>query len=923
MIDSSNSAVHSAHAPGRGCPGPDNAFTPFERGEVEQSIATRFEAQAARRPAALALRDGVHEWNYGELNARANRIGRALLADAPAANESPAALLFEHGAPAVAAMLGVLKAARCYVALNPTHPAARLAAILEDCGAGVIVTNDRNAALARELALESVKIIPPTIKSPTIMSIDRLGDRLSAENLGLAIPPCAIAYILYTSGSTGKPKGVVQSNRNVLHNIMKYTNGVHLDAADRHALLPLYDVGASVSDIFGALLNGASLHPFDLRAGGFDRLADWLASERITVYHSVPTVFRRLVAALPEGASLPALRLLKLGGEATTVRDVELFRRHLPTTSILCASLGATEMNCIRMFFIDDATTFNGSIVPVGYEVADTEVVVLDEEGREIADGRAGEIAIRSEYLFCGYWRNPELTAAVLSTRPDGRRMFRTGDRGMILSDGCLVHLGRRESAVKVRGQYVETAEVEAALLANPAVREAAVAGRPERWGETRLVAYVVGEASPAALRGQLGRTLPPSMVPSAFVRLDSLPLTSNGKIDRDALPDPEPARSGAHPPRDRLELCLATIWEEVLKLRPVGIRDDFFELGGDSILALELVSQVESVCGQRLPISALLEAPTVARQAAILRDASWSPAWPAIVALQPHGDRPGFFCAAGAGTDVLSLAELPRHLGHDQPFYGLQPPGQDGQRAALRTVDSLAAYFVREMRAMQPRGPYYLGGSSYGGIVAFEMAQQLVRAREEVGLLALFDTRAPGYPTLRRNAPARFHLFRLVGNPFPQPPERRWSEMRREMFKLWTQRLEIRWRKLAGRALSQESLYFDFLTVAFAAKRRYRPLPYPRPITLFRVPAQPSNEIYATDPLLGWSRLAAGGLEVIDVEGFHGQPMFREPYVRGLAEKLRDRLRAAQASAGANSSAVASERQRPSRKDGALPISA
>ena len=301
---------------------------------------------------------------------------------------------------------------------------------------------------------------------------------------------------------------------------------------------------------------------------------------------------------------------------------------------------------------------------------------------------------------------------------------------------------------MKVRGQSVETAEVEAALLANPAVREAAVVGRPDRWGETRLVAYVVGEASPAALRSQLGRMLPASMVPSAFVRVDSLPLTSNGKIDRDALPDPEPMRSGAHPPRDRLELCLAAIWEDVLKLRPVGIRDDFFELGGDSILALELVSQVESVCGRRLPISLLLEAPTVARQAEILRDASWSPAWPAIVALQPHGDRPGFFCAAGAGTDVLSLVELPRHLGPDQPFYGLQPPGQDGQRAPLGAVDSLAAYFVREMRAVQPRGPYFLGGSSYGGIVAFEMAQQLVRAGEEVGLLALFDTRAPGYPT-------------------------------------------------------------------------------------------------------------------------------------------------------------------------------
>ena len=895
MLDSSEATSSSPRAFGRGCTGPANAFTPFERGEVEQSIAARFEAQAARRAQALAIRDGAHEWSYGDLNARANRIGRALLADAPAANGSPVALLFEHGAAAIAAMLGVLKTGRCYVVLNPAHPAARLAAILDDSGARIILTNDLNAAMAQEIARESAKIVSEEIGPAKIISIDGRSDRLSAENLGLPIPPGAIAYLLYTSGSTGKPKGVVQSHRNVLHNVMKYTNGVHLDAADRHALLPAYDVGASVSDIFGALLNGASLHPFELRTRGFANLAAWIASEGITVYHSVPTVFRRLAASLPEGASLPSLRLVKLAGEATTVRDVELFRQHLPNTSILCVSLGATEMNVIRMFFIDDATAFDGPVVPVGYEVADTEVVVLDEEGREVSDGGAGEIAIRSGHLFCGYWGNSELTAAVLSTCPDGRRMFRTGDRGMILADGCLIHLGRRESAVKVRGQSVETAEVEAALLTNCAVREAAVIGRPDRWGETRLVAYVVGEASPAALRGQLGRTLPASMVPSAFVRVDSLPLTPNGKIDRDALPDPEPMRSGAHPPRDRLELCLAAIWEDVLKLRPVGIRDDFFELGGDSILALQLVSQVESVCARRLPMSSLLEAPTVARQADILRDASWSPAWPAIVALQPHGDRPGFFCAAGAGTDVLSLVELPRHLGSDQPFYGLQPPGQDGQRAPLGTVDSLAAYFVREMRGIQPRGPYFLGGSSYGGIVAFEMAQQLTRAGEEVGLLALFDTRAPGYPALRRNAPARFHLFHRLGNPFPQPPERRWSEMRREMFKLWAQRLNTRWRRLAGRALSQESLYLHFLTVAFAARRRYRPLPYPRAMTLFRVPAQPSNEIYATDPLLGWGELAAGGLQVVDVEGFHGQPMFHEPYVQGLAAKLRERLRAAQ----------------------------
>jgi aspartate racemase len=236
--------------------------------------------------------------------------------------------------------------------------------------------------------------------------------------------------------------------------------------------------------------------------------------------------------------------------------------------------------------------------------------------------------------------------------------------------------------------------------------------------------------------------------------------------------------------------------------------------------------------------------------------------------------------------------------------------------------VDSLAAHFVREMRAVQARGPYFLGGSSYGGIVAFEMAQQLTRAGEEVGLLALFDTRAPGYPRLRRNAPARFHLFRRLGNPFPQSPKRGWPEMRREMFRIWARSLNIRWRRLTRRALSQESLYFYFLNVTFAARSRYRAIPYPRPITLFRVPAQPPNEIYATDPLLGWGGLAAGGLEVIDIEGFHGQPMFREPYVRGLAEKLRDRLRAEQDAASASSIAAVSEGRSRSHKDGALPIS-
>ena len=549
------------------------------------------------------------------------------------------------------------------------------------------MTNDRNAALGAEIS-----------SSAKIISIEGFRDE-RAGNLGIAVAPKDLATILFTSGSTGVPKGVVHNHRNILHNVSNVTNCLHIDSGDRLDQLYSYDTGASVPQIYGSLLNGASVHLFDLRARGFADLADWIATEKITIYHSVPQVFRHLVAALGPEAAFPELRLIRLGGEAATVADVQLYRQHFSKTAFLQISMGSTEIAPIRGLFIDGETRLDGAIVPTGYEMPDTEVLIVDDEGYEVTPGTAGQIAIRSEFLFCNYWHNPALTASVMMAEPDGKRTFRTGDRGMTLDDGCLIHLGRRESMVKIGGMAVEIAEVEAALLDGGGVSEVAVVGRPDRSGELRLIAYVVGEASTGELRTRLARTLPSWMIPAAFVRMDSLPVNRNGKVDRLALPDPAPAAYGEHPPRDPLEASLIAIWEEVLELRPIGIRDDFFQLGGDSLGALELITRIESVFDRPVPVSLLAEGPTVEQQAEVLRDRNRALQWPAIVPLQRRGNRPPIFFVPGAGMDVISLTGFARALGIEQPFYGMQPPGLDGRQQPARSVEEMAAYFVTELQ--------------------------------------------------------------------------------------------------------------------------------------------------------------------------------------------------------------------------------
>src|SRR5215212_7331058 len=614
---------------------PTSSFIRFEKEETEQSIPQRFEQQVSRYPDRLAVKTRNHQLSYAALNEAANRVARALLAQRGKGAES-IALLLEHGASMIATILGVLKAGKVYVPLDPSFPYARNAYILEDSQAGLIVTNNENRSLAESLSENRHPLI----------DIDEIDATLSDENVDLPISADNLANIIYTSGSTGQPKGVVQNHRNLLHVAMRYTNGLQISAEDRLTLLQSYSVAGSVSNMLGALLNGGSLLPFNVKEEGLIELAGWLSEEEITVYHSVPTVFRQFATTLTGKEEFPGLRLVRLGGEPVSVGDVQLYKRYFPSDSIFVNSYGASEAASVLRYCVDKDTEISGAVVPVGYPLGDVDILLLDDEGAAVGSNRVGEIVIKSRHVSPGYWRRPDLTRAAFVTDPQDEDgwVYRTGDLGYMQRDGCLVVTGRNDFRVKIRGFRIEVAEIERALRGLAKIKEAVVVAREDQHGEKRLVAYVVPEPEEAPtiseLRAFLKDKLPDYMVPSAFLVLETLPMTPNGKLDRLALPAPSLVRPELEAnfvaPRTPAEERLAEIFEEVLGLERVGVHDDFFELGGHSLLATRVVSRVRGAFRAELPLRYLFETPTVAglteRIEAVQRSA------PSVATLSSYG---------------------------------------------------------------------------------------------------------------------------------------------------------------------------------------------------------------------------------------------------------------------------------------------
>jgi len=600
------------------CFHPTGTFVEFAKEEVEQSIPDRFEKIVRMYPDRIAVKTKDQTLTFDELNRFANRLAHSILARQE--GQEPVAVILPTGISQIIAILAVLKGGKMFLQLDPAAATTQTDNLLAESQARFIVTN-KNDSIGRDWANGGRQLI----------NIDELDHGISDENPELSILPDAFAYIKYTSGSTGQAKGAVNSHRYVLHGVMNFTNGNHFCADDRY----VHVGGNSIKRYFwGSLLNGATLCPLDIREEGMHHLADWLIKEEITIYRSFPTAFRHFVSSLSGQISFPRLRLIRLAGEPSYRSDVELYKKHFSSQCLLINSYSSTETGNICIYYIDKNTEITGSRVPVGFPVKGKEVFIIDDHGNNIGFNQVGEIVVKSRFLPSGYWQSNKNSENFQSMPDDPEvRIYRTGDLGQLSENGCLLHLGRKDARVKIRNFRVDVSEVEATLADHPGVNQATVIAKENTSGDTALVAYFVPKSEPAptvtSLRNFLTQKLPDYMIPSVFVMLDTLPLTSTGTVDRKALPAPGSSRpdldSPFMSPRTPLEEKLSQFWAEVLSLEQVGIHDSFIELGGHSLGIARLVSKIRDVFDVALTPRNVFEVPTVARLAALIDTLKWT----------------------------------------------------------------------------------------------------------------------------------------------------------------------------------------------------------------------------------------------------------------------------------------------------------
>jgi len=582
-----------------------------------------FQDRVQKNPGKTALVFQTGERTYRQLDVSSNQIAHLLLSYR--GNQKMVVLALKNPLSQIEAMIGVLKSGMCYIPMDPSYPEETIEYILKDSTAGLILTETDLLPWVSRIAGPD-RVVLNIHEAPA----------WSPENPGLRVTLDDYSYILYTSGSTGQPKGVTHSHLNLLHLITIYCSDIRIQEDDRFTYLYSYSFSAGIKDVFAALTGGATVYPYLVKTEGVKRLISHLRDNRITVYHSVPTVFRHLCADLgKEDARFPDLRLVSLGSEAITQKDFHLFKEHFPDGCRFHIEYGITETGVIAQNFLDKATGLATPAIPVGLPVFGKEVILTDELGNPVGPDETGEITVISPYIARGYWKQGELTPLppAASSHSPSARIFKTGDLGRWRADGQLEHLGRIDNQIKIRGYKVNTGELESVLNNLETVKEAVVVPVENKAGDNSLVAFIVPQngndpGQVASIRETLRQKLPEYMIPARLIKLEQIPKLPNGKNDRQKLIrelkgfDGESGSCFA----DIIEQAVALIYEDILDVKNFTVNDGIFELGGNSMTASQVCGVIEDLFMIDFPVSAIFNDPSVSGLARLIRESGESP---------------------------------------------------------------------------------------------------------------------------------------------------------------------------------------------------------------------------------------------------------------------------------------------------------
>jgi len=824
---------------------------------------------------------------YQNLYDSSNKLAKILI-DQGVKTGDVVGLALDRSPEMVISLLAILKSGAAYVPLDPEYPKDRIEFMLEDSSAKILLTSKK---YHRHFTSQATEILIE-------YALEKFNN-YSADEPEINVDGQDMAYILYTSGSTGKPKGVQIRHFNLVNVLLSFQNEPGITAADNILAVTTISFDIAGIDLYWPLISGAQLTLVDSATAKDGRLLlDIVKNEQISIMQATPYTWRMMLEAgwdnqlpfkiLCGGEALPKDLANKL-----TRRCTALWNVYGPTETTIYSTVKHIESD---------------KDITIGKPVANTQIYILNEALNNVADGEVGEIFIGGDGVAKGYLNRPELTAEKFIDNPfsgkAGDKMYRTGDLGKFREDGDIICLGRIDHQVKVRGFRIELEEIEHALLKEAGIKQTVVIAREDTPGDARLVAYVVLENGSAisdfklqtdSWHQSLMAVLPEYMVPDDFVLMDTIPITPNGKIDRKALPKPDFNRTGDYvAPRTDVEKQVAEIWEELMGIEKISIFDNFFRLGGRSLVAVQIMARIEKVTGIRLPLATLFEHSTIEKLALRLNVDAKSITWESLVPIKPQGSKMPIYIVHGAGLNVLLFNALAMNMDEEQPVYGLQAKGLNGIDEPLDVMEEIAANYIAEIIAQNPTGPYALAGYSLGGTIAYEMAHQLMAMGKQVKMLAVFDTYAKQTDIFDPPVKRTFNRIRLVGMKFfnsllllAQDPKRTFEYKttlaKRRIIRLY-------W-KLKGKDQKQEGFfaYDNEIDEASAkAKRNYYQKPLDIKVDLFRAK---KRTFYMDDyEYMGWREFALKGVNVHDIPGEHNT-IFAPPNDEQFAAVLQQCL--------------------------------